>query len=182
MQTNQSSINLISTKTGLSPEVELIENSVRRASTISIFVFLAAGFLIGGLYLYFSSQLTSLEAMRTELRSQINSAKKNEGLLVSIKDRTRIVERAMASQRPWAETLDLLGTVAVPPALASVSVGEQNKIEITIQDGSIEAMRAPIATLISYANEGKIRNPVLQSVQFDKTGVVIVAVSFTMVF
>ena len=132
--------------------------------------------------MYFLSQLTSLEATRTELRSQINTAKNKEGLLTSIKDRTRIVERAMASQRPWAETLDLLGTVAVPPALSSVSVDEQNKIEITIQASSIDEMRAPVATLISYANEGKIRNPILQSVQFDKNGLVSIAVSFGMVF
>ena len=79
MPTNPTTINLISTKTGLSPQLELIESSLRRASIIAILVFLAVGFLVGGLYMYFLSQLTSLGATRTELRSQINTAKNKEG-------------------------------------------------------------------------------------------------------
>ncbi len=140
------------------------------------------GVLVGSLYFYYSSQLVSLEASRTQLRNEINAAKNNEGLLASIKDRTGIVERAMKSQRPLAEMLNLLGTVAVPPSLTSVSVDEDSKIEITIQANSVDELLPPIETLIAYAEEGRVQSPELQSVQFGKNGLVTVSIAFNAIF
>lgn len=178
MPTSPNTINLIATKTGLSPQLELIENSLQRASTIGVVIFLAAGLLVGALYFYYSSTLTNLEAVRTELRSQINAAKNNEGLLISIKDRTRTVEKAMNSQHQWAQTLDLVGTAAVPPALSAISVDDENKIEVTVQGTSIDELVAPITTFTAYAKEGRIRNSELRSVQFGKNGIVTMTVAF----
>lgn len=182
MSTNPNTINLINTKTGLSPQFALIEASLRRASVVAIVIFLFLGFLVGGLYMYFSSQKKSLELSRNELRNEVAAAKNSEGLLTSIKDRTRIVERAMASQRPWAKTLNLLGEIAAPPALVSVSVNEEANIETTLQANSIDELVSPVNTLISKALEGKIRNPILRSVQFGKDGIVAISVTFGMVF
>lgn len=178
MPISPNTINLIATKTGLSPRLELIENSLQRASTVGVVMFLGAGLLVGALYFYYFSSLSALEKTQTQLRSQINAAKANEGLLTSIKDRTRTVELAMNSQRQWAQTLDLLGTVAVPPALSAVSVDEENKIEITVQARVIDDLLAPVSTLMAYANEGRLRNTELRSVQFDKNGLVTMTVTF----
>jgi hypothetical protein len=182
MPTSPNTINLIATKTGLSPQVELIEKSLQRASFIAIIVFLAAGAAVGGFYALYSAQMSSLETERTQLRSQINAAKNNEGLLVSIKDRTRIVEKAMSSQKPWGKMLDLLGTVAVPPTLATVSVDDENLIDITIQGATIDEIVSPINVLIAYAQEGKIKNPKLTSIQFGKSGQVNISLTFSAVF
>jgi hypothetical protein len=175
-------INLMATKTGLSPQVELIERSLQKASVIAVIVFLVTGLSVGGLYVLYTSQMNGLEQTRTELRSQINAAKNNEGLLVSIKDRTRIVEKAMGSQRPWGKILDLLGTVAVPPSLSTVSIGDENTIDISLQGTSIDEIAVPINVLIGYAKEGRIKNPKLTSVQFGKDGQVNVSVTFLAVF
>lgn len=182
MPTNPNTINLINTKTGLSPQLARIETSLRRAATVAIIVFLAAGLLVGALYFYYSSQLTTIEATRTQLRGQISAAKNSEGLLISIKDRTRIVEKAMDSQRPLAEMLELLSFVAVPPALSSVSVDEDSKIEISIQANTIDEILPPIEALIAYANDGRVRSPELRSVQFGKDGTVSVSIAFNAVF
>lgn len=182
MPNNPDTINLISTKTGLSPQLSLIETSLRRTSGIAIVAFLLIGLSVGGLFMYYSSQLATLESTRTTLRNEIAAAKHIEGLLTSIKDRTRIVEKTMDSQRPWAKTLNLLGEIAVPPALAGVSVDENSKIETTIQANSIDDLVSPVRMFISMAREGRIRNPVLQSVQVGKNGFVTISVSFIMVF
>ncbi len=180
--TSASTINLISTKTGLSPQLELIETSLRRISTVAVVIFLGAGLFVGALYLYYSSRLTNLETARAQLRSQISNAKNSEGLLVSIKDRTRIVEKAMSSQRPLAETLNLLSTVAVPPILTGVSADEESKIDITITGNSIDEVAPPVAALIAYAKEGRVKSPELRSIQFGKNGVVTISISFNAVF
>lgn len=175
-------INLLSTKAGLSPQTELIQRSIKRISSISVVVFLLSAISIGGLYYYYTTQQRTLEAERDNLRNQIRAASINEGLLTSIKDRTRIVERAMVSQRPWGEMLDLLGTIATPPALSSITVEDDNKIKITIQSNSIGDIAQPVEQLIAYAKEGKIRSPELTSVQFEKDGVVSVSIAFMAVF
>ena len=180
MPTLPNTINLIRTKTGLSPQLSVIENSLVRASTTGVVLFLMAGLFVGALYVYYAFAQSELEVARTQLRGQINSAKINEGLLTSIKDRTRTVERAMNSQRQWAETLDLLGTIAIPPALSAVSVSDENKIEVAVQANFIDELLTPITTLTRYAKEGRIRNTELRSVQFDKNGLVTMTVSFHM--
>jgi hypothetical protein len=182
MPASANTINLLSSKAGLSPQIELIQRSIKRISSISVVVFLLAAVSVGGLYYYYTTQQRTLEAERDSLRNQIRAASINEGLLISIKDRTRIVERAMTSQRPWGDMLDLLGTIATPPALSSISVEEDNKIKITIQSASINEIAQPVEQLIAYAKEGKIRNPELTSVQFEKDGLVSVSIAFVAVF
>lgn len=175
-------INLIHTKNGLSPQFEKIEKSIKRVSIIAVSLFLFASLITGLMFYYYSSQLTHFEEFRTSLRTQIAASKTKEGLLTSIKDRTRIVERTMATQRPWAETLELLTAVAVPPALSGISIDEQNKIEVRIKTQSIDELLGPVNTFIGYAKEGLLKNPQLTSVQFDKNGEVMVSITFIKVF
>ncbi len=175
-------INLINSKTGFSPQLLLIEDSIRRASRVAIVLFLLIGLSLGGLYMYFSSKKESLERTRMELRSEITANKNREGLLTSIKDRTRIVERVSTSQRPWVRMLNLLGEVAAPPVLAGVSVNEGGVIETTIQGSSFDELASPVTSLISTALDGKIKNPVLRSVQVGKDGTVRFSITFSMVF
>lgn len=182
MQTSPNSINLIRTKTDVSPQFTLIETSLRRVSILALGVFLLVGILTGSLYFYYSSQLKTLDSARENYRKQIRTAKNIEGLLTAIKDRTRIVERAMSSQRPLGETLKLLSTVTVPPQLSSVSIDEQSTIEITLQGNTITDILPPVTTLILYANQGRVRNPELRSVQFAKNGLVTVSLIFSAVF
>lgn len=180
--TNSNTINLIHTKTGLSPQVELIDKSLKNASMIAIISFLLAGFASGALYYYYASNRSSLEVIRDQLRSQIHSVKNNEGFLMAIKERTNIVQKAINSQRPLAQTLKLLSLVAVPPILAGVSIDEESMINITLQADSIDEILPPIESLIAYSRKGMVKIPTLRSVEFDKNGVVTIMVSFNAVF
>lgn len=182
MPLTSNSINLVSTKTNLSPQVTAIEASLRKASQAGLVLLLVFGLTIGAVYYYSVRERTVLENTRRDLRSQINAAKNKEGLLTSIKDRTKIVERAMSTQRPWAQMLDLVGTIAQPPFLTAVSVDDQGEIEVTLQGASIDDIVKPVETFIAYTREGKLISPRLTSIQLDQKGKVIVSVSFGIIF
>jgi len=182
MPGSPNSINLVSTKTDLSPGVELIIKSLRRACTIAMILFLFAGVVAGTVYYYYYSLRSSLEARRDVLRNQISLAKNKEGLLISIKERTQIVQKVMKSQRPLAEILKLLGTIAAPPILTSVSVAETSKIEFTIEANSIDDILPAVEGLIAYSRAGKVHAPEIQSLQIGKDGEVTISIAFNAVF
>lgn len=179
---SSNTINLISTKTGLSPQIERVAGSLRRAASIAMMIFILSGVTIGSVYYYYYSRRNSLTLDRDQLRNQISAAKNKEGLLVSIKDRTRIVEKVMKSQRPLGEILDLLGRIAVPPLLTNVSIDESSKIEATIQANTLDEIVPPIEAVIAYAQDGKVKAPELRSVQIGKNGIVTMVLAFNAIF
>ncbi len=171
-------INLIRSKTSGPAQYSAVFESLKRASIVSVWLFLLAAAITGGLYYYYVIEQRALDAERGALRLRVDQARIKEGLLVSIKDRTRIVERVLSAQRPWADMLDLIGTVIVPPELSNIAVDEQNKVGIGITAASIDEIVEPIENFIEYAQTGKIRNPQLSSIQFNKNGSVTVSLSF----
>lgn len=175
-------INLIRTKTSSSPQLELVEESLRKTSMIGLVVFVVVGILTGSLYVLFSLERSNLLNTQNQLQRQITEAKNKEFTLVSIKDRTRIVDRTMANQKPWAQVLDFLPTVAVAPQLLSISVDEQGKATVGIQMRSMDEILAAVNGFITLANDSHIRNPQLLSMQFDKDGSIHISVSFFPIF
>ncbi len=178
MASAPNTINLIRSKTSGSSQYETVFESLRRASMIALWVFLFTAAIAGGLYYYYINEQKALEQERGELRLRVDQAKIKEGLLISIKDRTKIVERVLAAQRPWADMLDLVGTAVVPPELSAISVDEQNKVALNITAAAIDDIIKPIDMFIEFAKSGKVRNPQLSSVQFNKNGTVTVSLSF----
>lgn len=162
--------------------MELVVKSLKRASTLAMILFLFAGVIVGTAYYYYTVQRRTFEARRDVLRSQIGQAKNKEGLLISIKERTQIVQKVMKSQRPLGEILNLLGTVAAPPALVSVTVAETSKIEFTIEANSIDDIGTPVEALIGFARQAKVHAPEIQSLQIEKDGGVTISFAFNAVF
>lgn len=182
MPASSNTINLIRTKTGGSSQYDAVFESLRRAATAGLWLFLLAAFALGASYYYFYTEQGRLAKQRSELYFRVNQARNKEGLLISIKERTAIVDRVLAAQKPWADMLDLLGTIVVPPALSTISVDDQNKIVVGITAPSIDDIVEPMERFVEYAREGKIRIPQILSVQFDKNGKVTVSLVFTAPF
>ncbi len=182
MPAASNTINLIRTKTSGTSQYDPIFESLRKSATVGLWLFLVASMALGGVYYYFYAEQGRLEKERAELYLRVNQAKNKEGLLISIKERTKIVDKVLAAQKPWADMLDLLGTVVVPPQLSSISVDEQNEVVVGITGESIDDIVEPMESFIAFAQQGKIRNPKILSVQFDKDGSVTVSLAFTAPF
>ena len=182
MPTSLNTINLIRTKTSTSPQLDAIEGSIRRSAYVGVGLFLCIGVTMAIVYYLFYFQNMSLQKEKATLIGVINAEKNKEGLLIAIKDRTKIVQKAMESQKPWTKTLDLVATFAIPPSLASLSVDEQNKVVIGIKAGSLDEVLYMVNTIIAHTTDKKIRSPQLLSFQVGKKGEVEMSISFFALF
>lgn len=182
MPTSPNTINLIRTKTSSSPQMEAIEASLKKSSYIGLALFLGVSVILALLYGLFYFENGNLQKQKTQLIADINSQKSKEGLLLAIKDRTKTVEKAMATQKPWTETLDLVSTFATPPLLSTISVDEQNKVTLSVKADSLDDLLTMVNTIITHTKEDKIRNPQLLSFQVGKTGQVELTISFFALF
>ncbi|OGG30580.1 hypothetical protein A3A63_01905 [Candidatus Gottesmanbacteria bacterium RIFCSPLOWO2_01_FULL_46_9] len=182
MPTSLNTINLIRTKTSSSPQLDAIEASVRRSAYIGVAAFLCIGVIMAIVYYLFYFENLKLQKEKTQLIDRINAEKNKEGLLIAIKDRTRIVQKAMGSQKPWTKTLDLVATFASPPTLSSLSVDEQNKVVLGAKAGSLDEVLYMVNTIIVHTKENRIKNPQLISFQLGKNGEVEATISFFALF
>ena len=178
MASKPNNINLIRTKASSSPQIDVLEASLRRSAYICLITFVSLAAITGVVYGLFYFQRSKLQNERQQLLVRVNNGKNKEGLLVAIKDRTKIVQRAMQNQKPWTKMFDIVYSFVQPPQLESLSVDEQNKMLLTIRTASVDEMAAIVDSIISYAKDSKILNPQLLSLQFGRSGSLEITVSF----
>jgi len=174
-------INLIRSKTTYSPQLGALESSLRKSGYIGIILFLCIGLLVGILYVLFSTEEKNLLSQKEEYVKRVNSDKLAEGFFRSIKDRTRIVENAMMSKRPWSQLLDEVNAIVAPPVLSNISVDNEDKIIITVNTGSVDTILPIVNALIAKAQANRFISPQLIAFQITKTGNVIASFSFSAV-
>jgi hypothetical protein len=182
MPTINNTINLIRTNTNESRQFDAIEISVRKTAMIGLLIFISLSVVIGSVYALFYYKLDNQEAEKKALITRVNSLKNREAYLLAIKDRTRTVEKVMGNQKPWAQMLDLVSTIAVPPSLMSILVDEQDKIALTIKTQSLENVLHIVESIIANVDAAKIKSPQLNSFQMVKDGYFEVSISFYAVF
>src|SRR5512135_3733480 len=122
------SINLIRTKTSVSPQIEAIEASLRRTGLIGLIAFVCVGFVIGVVYFIFVQEKNALETTKASLVQRVSASAQKEAIYLAIKDRVKIVGKAIDNQKPWYKLLDRINGFILPPELVDVAVDEQNKI------------------------------------------------------
>ena len=134
------------------------------------------------LYVLFSTEEKNLLSQKEEYVKRVNSNKLVEGFFRSIKDRTRIVDNAMQSKRPWSQLLDEMNAIVAPPVLSSISVDSENKIVVTVITGTVDTILPIANALIVKAQANRFINPQLISLQITKTGNIIASFSFSAIF
>ncbi len=159
-----------------------LESSLRRSGYVGLVGFIGIAVILAVIYILLYFQNQNLQQEKAQLLDRINAQKTKEGLILAIKDRTKIVEKARANQKPWTEVLDLVTTLASPPALSSITVDEQNKVVISVQAGSLDEVNSMVNAIILQDKEKRLRSPQLVSLQFGKKGEIDLAFSFYALF
>jgi hypothetical protein len=182
MPNQLNTINLIRTKTSSSPQLEAIELSLRKSGMYGLVAFLCIGVVLGLVYTLSSYQLQAYENEKEQLVSRINASKNKEGLLIAIKDRTKVVEKVVKNQKPWTKILDLVATFAQPPLLTNITADDQNKVTITVKSQSLDSVRTMIGIILDHTKNNQIKNPQIVSFQIAKKGGVELTISFFAIF
>ncbi len=175
-------INLIRTKTSMSPQAEGIEEGLRRTSYILLAATIFVGVLLSSAYFFLMNEKQSLEETKRQLTTQITIDQVKEAQFLAIRERIAIVQKAMGSQRPWSRLLDIIATFASPSDLTSVVVEGNAKAVITMRDISMEDVLRITRMLMQQVSQERMRNPQLLSLQLTEEGSVDVSLSFFPVF
>lgn len=171
-------INLLKTKTSLSPQVVAVQGQLKMGSYVAIAIVIVIGVLVGVSYSLLNFQLGRIENQKKTLIAQLNTLSRKEGLYVSLKQRLPIVEKALGGQRLWGSVLQTLNSVAVPPELTSVAIDDKNVMVLTLQTNSIETTASMVNAVITLARDRKIRSPQLVALQLLEDGAVQLSISF----
>ncbi len=176
-------INLISTKTSLSPQITAIEKSLRTTTYIALAIVFFLVATVGGAYVYFLQENRSLQEEKSKLvRLIIDNEKNKEGLYVSIKQRATVVSKAIETQKPWAQMLDTVGLIVQPPSLSALNVDDQNKVSMTLTLSSIDEVVDIMKALVTSVSQRRIHNPQLVSFQLEKDSGIQMLIAFTPIF
>ncbi len=171
-------INLIKTKTSLTPEIIALMGQLRVVSFVGIGVILVVGFLIGISFLFLTNEQRSLAETKKQLLTVIAADAKKESLFFSLKDRIPVVDRAIQNEKPWGQILDMVGNVILPPKLISLAVDDHQVVFFNGKAGSVEEVAGWTSSIIDLVAKRRVRSPQLVSLQLTKEGSMLVSFSF----
>lgn len=171
-------INLLKSRSSLSPQLQAIQEQIRWLGFGSIIFVIVACIVVGVTYVILLQQRQALDARRQQVLSAIANESLKEGLYFSLKQRLPVADKALATQRPWGPLFEAITTIAVPPQLSSVTVDDQNVVVLTIRATSIDETANAVNAVVGLVQERKVRNPQLVGLQLMKDGAVQLSLSF----
>lgn len=171
-------INLLQTKTRLSPELLAFTEKFRMASWGIIGGTLVVGVITGLLFFLFREQRLRVADDKRRLLASISSNAKKESVFTSVKERIPLVEQALNSQKAWGQLLDGIAAIAKPPNLYSLSVDDKQLVQINLKTTSLAEVGGWIARVLDLFTQKRLRSPQLMSLQLSKDGNILVTIAF----
>lgn len=171
-------INLLKSRSSLSPQLLAIQEQVRWVGLGSLALVILVAVGLGATYMIFLQQRQALETRRKQVLSAIANESVKEGLYFSIRQRLPVVEKAFGVQKPWGTILDDVYTIARPPDLASVVVDDQNVVVLSVKTTSVEQTAVVVNAVVRLVQEKRIKSPQLLGLQLTKDGTVQVNLSY----
>jgi len=159
-----------------------LEDGLRVASLWFLGGLFIAGLATGAAFFYLRAQTEALEAQKLRVVREINTQSRKEGLLLSLKDRIGIANKALDAAKPWGKVFTVLGDIAYEDAFNSVSVDETGRVSTALELASVDETVDVITNIIALAGERALRTPQMISFALRDDGRVQLTVSFFPVF
>lgn len=175
-------INLLKAKTMLTPQWVAIEGQLRTASVVLLLVLFLSGLFFGVGYFIMRRQRDIALSQKQTLMTAIGGQLRKEGLFASLQDRVAIAGRILDTQRSWLGVLDLIERITASQTRTSFSVGENDEVTLSITNNTLEDTLRVVERVLMEAADKTIANPILESVQYQKDGIVKVSLTFTPIF
>lgn len=175
-------INLLKTKTGLSPQLAALAEKLRVASLVALVFLLLLGIVVTSSFILVTSRYRALEAEKVRLSRQITADSHKEGLLMAVKHRAAIVEKALASLLPWGTALDMVERIALLSTISSVTVDEVGEVTILLKLVSLNDALNLVRSVMALTEEQALRRPKLTALSLQEDGYVELGISFLPVF
>lgn len=175
-------INLLKTKTGLSPEFIALEARLKWVSSIAFIALIVAGAILIGADKLLNSKKQNLLHQKKTLLTSITNESEKEYLFVTVKERLPLLEKALATQKPWEVALDTILSFVAPPQLVSIDLDEKDAVKLTIHTSTAEEALSYVDRVVELTREKRVSNPQLLFLELDEDGSVQFVLSFVSIF
>lgn len=148
-------------------------------SLLSLF---GAGIIIGAVYLAINARLHQLETKKLQLTQRINAAQVKEGIIISLKQRIVVAQKAIDAARPWGKLFPMLEQIAPVAQFSTVTIDDSGRVSTTLEVQTIDEAVTAVANTINLFATRSLRSPQLLSLSLRESGEVRVALSFIPIF
>lgn len=164
------SINLIRLKPGIPGYLGGIARPLRRGSFILFGVTVFGGMIVGLATLIIGDQYRRLVTAKDQYTKTISNNKTREELIVGIRQRLAVIEKARAMQYAWSSVLDHLATIASAASIRSLSTDDKQTVLLTVDAHTTKDAQAIVDAVLEQYMDKTIAKPQLVSLTVDKDG------------
>jgi len=177
-------INLIRTKTAISPQLEIVTTLFRKLSLWALALLIVSGILVSGIFFYLQIREQQMANTRQQLSQAIAQSTTKEGLLFAVKQRGVLTNKILGVQQPVGKVFDTLSTFSTLGQMTAVSLDDHNKVLLAIHAQSITDVISIVDALIKQTTSNHTRAPQLVSLLLspENKGGVDVILSFIAIF
>jgi len=175
-------INLIQTKTPVSPQMEMATVFLRKLSLWVLVIFVVSGTIVGGIFYYLRVRDQNETNVDQQLSQEISQSTIKEGLLLALKQRILLTNKIIAVQKPVNKLFDTVAAFIPLGQVNALSLDDNNTVLLTIHAQSMKDMISPVDALIQQIAARTLRSPQLVSLSFKDDGSIDVTVSFIALF
>lgn len=171
-------INLIRTKTAMSPQTGPVADVLRKISLWALALLVVSGVLTSGIFFYLQNRQQQLVNTKQQLLQTIAQSTTKEGLLAALKQRAALTEKILGVRQPVATVFDTLSTFTTPGQVTSVALDDHSKVFFAIHSESMTDVISLVDALLKQVAANRARAPQLVSLGFGHSGGIDVAFSF----
>jgi len=174
-------INLFQNRSTITVTLERSLSYLRIGAYSLLGITLTSAVILVALFLYVSNLEKQFAEERKAVVGMIAEQADKEVQLYAIRNRVNIIKSIFDSQFVFTPLLDVTLTIAKPPKLATFTIGEKHAVAISVKSTSFDDLRFIATRIIDLSNQGKIVDPVIQSITMDGVGAVTANITYTVV-
>ncbi len=179
-----SEINLLNKRAVSGPMgfITAIEPKVRVVAWWGLLGLLGVGIFLGLAFLFVNSRYRRLEEQKIQITQQLKNAAAKEGIVVSLKQRITVAQKALDVARPWGKLFPLLGQIGPVNQFVTLTVDDSGRVNTIIEVQSIDEAVQIVTNTINLSTEKMLRSPQLLSFSLREIGTVQLGLSFIPIF
>ncbi len=179
-----SEINLINKRAVSGPMAVLttLEPKIRMVAWWGLLGLLGTGVFLGLAFLFVSSRYRRLEEQKTQLTQQLRAASAKEGIVISLKQRITVAQKALDAARPWGKLFPLLEQIGPVNQFVTLTVDDTGRVNTIIEVQSIDEAVNVVSNAINLSANKALRSPQLLSFSLREIGTVQLGLSFIPIF
>lgn len=128
------------------------------------------------------ARLNQLQAKKVQLTQRIGAAETKEGIIITLKQRIVVAQKAIDAARPWGKLFPMLEQIAPVEQFSTVTVDDSGRVSTILEVNTIDEAVSAVTNTINLFLTRSLRSAQLLSLSLRESGTVQVSLSFIPIF